>query len=163
MFTFDATPSGTSANSYADIQEFLDYWAGRSGSTVVLNKTPDEQKQALVQATNFFEPMLWKGIRSTQAQSLRWPRRGVVDQDGYMVDATVTHPNIKKACCEMAGQILIEDRTGDGGLINLKEIKVGPILVKFDEAARLSQIPPLVKQYIMPFLKVGGNSRTYRT
>jgi hypothetical protein len=151
--TFNATPSDPLANSYCDVAFADEYWGQRLYGTTWLAADVPTKQQALIQATMALDNYDYVGVKGVQGQALRWPRYGGKDQDGYPLPLDVVPNRMKQATAELAGSLLSEDRTSDNGMTNLKELKVGPIQITFDENQRLNNLTPFVRQMINPFLK----------
>lgn len=150
---FDATPGGVSSTSYCDVAFADAYWQGRLYATAWTSVTDQAVKQAaLQQATLMLEPKSWAGRRTSATQALCWPRAGVSTPDGFLVDYTSVPRQIQQATAELAGQLLQEDRSVDGGMVNLKKLKIGPLDLEFSEGNKLNALTPLVEQLIQPFL-----------
>lgn len=162
---FDSTAASPTANSYCSVAFADEYWQNRVGVQLWndASTTNAMKEAALRQATSFLDSELWKGKKATAEQSLYWPRLYVVDRDGYLLDSSTIPDKIKMACSELAGELLVEDRTMDSGSTNIDELKIGPISFKFDNQSRHNPFSPLVKNLIEPYLIGNGFSPTVRT
>lgn len=150
---FDATTSGANATSLCDVAFADDYWSTRlNGSFWTALGTPQKQ-QALTQATSFLDNLDFIGVKGNSSQALSWPRFGARTRDGYPIVADAVPTRMKQAVCQLAGELISEDRTGDNGMTNLKELKVGPVNIVFDEQRRTTAISPMVQSLIQSFLR----------
>lgn len=158
---FNATVGDANANSFCTEAFANDYWASRLYGAKWLAASQTEREQALQQATSVLDPLDWRGTRASAAQALRWPRLGACDQDGYLLTAIDVPRQIKQATAQLAGELLTEDRTADAGMVNLNQLKVGPIQMTFDDKSRLNGLSPIVKSLITPLLRT-NQSRVVR-
>jgi hypothetical protein len=84
-FTVETGTGSSSANSFATVQEFIDYFTDR-GNTTLAEADTDQIQAALVKAADYMEQafrMLWRGSRAQENQRLSWPRRGVPIPDFF--------------------------------------------------------------------------------
>jgi hypothetical protein len=82
----------------------LDETLLRLGREAVAKASKAEQEEALIHATEFIDTLPFKGSKLTDKQSLAWPRKGVVRDDGAAV--TGVPDEIKEATSLVAGFIL---------------------------------------------------------
>lgn len=92
------------ADSYVSIEYADTYFASRGFDWSTLSN--DEKCQLLIKATDYIDNIYeWYGIKKTQAQSLRFPRKNLRDIDGYEVSDIPVR--LKQAVCE-AVKILVD-------------------------------------------------------
>lgn len=105
-----------------------------------------KKEAALIKATGFIDGVgagHWRGKRSKLDQRLAWPRKDVVDADGYPIDDDELPFALQYATCEAAlrviqGVDLQPDLERGGGI---KQETVGPIsTVYFDNAPAETKI-----------------------
>lgn len=154
--TIIATPKAANANSYATEAEADAYWEAHAGNTDWTNAGVEAKKAALVQATTMIDQLQFVGRRADVDQALAWPRWSVVDPDGYWVADTAIPAFVRKACCELAGRLLTEDRLADAGSLNLDEVEVGSIKVKFSTSDRSNPMPDSVLQFLSFYVTSGS-------
>jgi len=66
-----------------------------------------EQKQAaLAMATDYLNGLAWKGRRAAPGRIMAWPRKDVVDADGYAIADDCVPENVVLACCVLAGLVM---------------------------------------------------------
>lgn len=144
---FDATPGGANATSYPTVEEADDYFSGRLHSEDWTEATLKEV--ALMTATRLLDRYaIWEGTKSTQEQALDWPRYGVEDKDGYIIDDDIVPDAIKQATCELAYALLSEDRTVDNPLRGFKSLKVDTLAIEVDRMDSPEALPDAVWQAI---------------
>jgi len=128
------------ADAYISVADADIYFTASANTTWTSVATPTKEI-AIVKATRYMEKrfgMKWKGLISSSAQALGWPRRYVYDKLGTeLVDQVPVQ--IALACAEYAVQALVNPLIpetvypiADGapvpfGRINRKVEKVGPI------------------------------------
>jgi hypothetical protein len=180
--TIDATVGGASANSHvteaeaiaiAAITPNLVGWVTVSGSTCT-----EDEKRALVAATDWLTTLIYQGARVTTTQSLAWPRYNAQDPDasraggayGYYAGyssvipflPTVMPTRIKRGTCALAFAIT---RAGTTDILTLDskigvvEKTIGPITTKWAEPSQRAQGLarfPEVMRWLGPLLSVGA-------
>lgn len=136
------------AETYMATLTFKAAWTAASGDPA--------KEAALKQAARLMGALSWKGRRATADQLLAWPRYGVVDEDGYLIDSTTTPVSVKNANAEFALRLLAKDRAADKSY----SISVGSI--KTPDKAR-ALVPPSVYDLIRRFLASSpGNVKVER-
>ena len=116
------------SNSYISTTNFETYATARSYTLVSGAET------LLVQAMDWLESQVFKGVQFTRDQSLVWPRIGVY-VDGYLVNSTEIPQELINAQCEVAMAI----DAGYGPLADIARAvareKVGPLEVEYSSSA----------------------------
>jgi len=135
--TVIATAKSATANSYVTLAESDTYFEGRLDVTEWTSVTDDEKNRAIVMATGRLEQEDYWGSVTDIDQALKWPRNGLTDEDGRLIDDDTIPSRIKNACQELAlellgGGVALID-TGLEGFIN---VKVGSL----DVTPRVSRI-----------------------
>jgi len=172
--TIDATPNGANANSYltlADAQLIVDGMVQDADVTAWAAATTDAKNRALYTATQRLDRERFIGARSTDTQSLQWPRTGVRKPDTYINTYAVGFPfrittdyytdieipdQIKKAQVMLAVYLNNNvDGLGLTGLEDFKNVKVGSLDVTPSQSMGADKIPPLVERY-MAGLRISG-------
>lgn len=80
--------------------------------TPVRRLTSNDKEAALIWATRVLDSQMdWFGskLKQTTIQTLRWPRAGVVDHDGYNVDQDTIPAILECVTAEMAKELLDRD------------------------------------------------------
>ena len=172
--TIDATVGGANANSYqtlADAQAIVDGMVQDADVTAWAAATTDAKNRALYTATQRLDRERFIGARSTDTQSLQWPRTGVRKPDTYINTYAVGFPfrittdyytdteipdQIKKAQVMLAVYLNNNvDGLGLTGLEDFKNVKVGSLDVTPSQSMGADKIPPLVERY-MAGLRISG-------
>lgn len=58
--------------------------------------------QAVFKSMRYLEALAWKGTKYSAEQNLEWPRSGVYDKNGYLVDEDTIPQAVINAQCEIA-------------------------------------------------------------
>ena len=152
--TIIATEGAANANSYLTVAEADSYLEAHLDASFWAALDDEAKKAALISATRELDLLIYAGRKSTQSQSLQWPRLGIVDRDGYTV--TGVPKLLKDAACEQVIYELTEDENlaSDFDLKNLESVEVGPLKYKMkpglktglpsDVEDRLNAISPML-------------------
>jgi hypothetical protein len=138
------------ANSYAAVVDASAYHDGHLYPAVWIAADPTTQAAALVMATRLIDTLFqFKGFRRLSSQALQWPRRWVPDPDndsgsvffgmpgGPYFDETKIPKFVVDATCELARELIEQDRTDDPDDEGLKSIAVeGAVNLEFNAATR---------------------------
>ena len=106
------------ANSYADVTDGDAYHEGHLYATAWTGATADNKAAALVMATRVIDAEFqFNGVKASPWQALQWPRFDCRDPDalaqsgdGAVADNFVPK-NVVDATCELARELLVQDRT----------------------------------------------------
>lgn len=145
------TPGAPDANSYASVAEADAYHATVLYNESWLNATPENKEIVLQWATRLLDAnMNWHGNKSTDEQSLRWPRFNAYDADGYVYDSDIIPPELKEGVSEYARILLEENIPNDSNADTFDKIKVASIelVYRASEEQQNSQVPDSVYSLI---------------
>lgn len=129
----------TDANSYCSVAQ-ADAYHGARGNSAWLDLDLADKETYLVRATDYLVQayrLRWKGWRTSQIQSLDWPRSGVIQQDRALVYTVPldTVPNeVVAATCELALKAATRELAPDLERGVASE-SVGPISTTYDRAS----------------------------
>lgn len=130
--TIDVTAKSATAVAYDTAANADAYFTARGITT--WTGTDAAKEEALVRGADYLEGLYrgrWVGVKTTQAQSLSWPRGWVSDVDGYAVDADTVPTKVKQANFEAALLILtgtdLEPVLERGGQVKREKVKAGPV------------------------------------
>ena len=147
--SFDATAGGVSANAYCTVAEADSYHEGRLHVEDWTGAGDTNKQAAIVWATLLLDTQMdWDGFKTSTSQALRWPRSGVVDEEGYNVDPDTIPQFLINATAEMARLLIIEDRTAEQSGDEYEEIRVGPITLKMRQINKKYVISDTVYDFI---------------
>ena len=175
--TIIATPNAADANSYltlADAQLIIDGMVLDADATAWGTATTDNKNRALYSAAQRLDRERFLGARSTDTQSMQWPRTGVRKPDTYINTYAVGFPfrittdyftdteiptQIKQAQAVLA--VFLNNNTDSLGLSGLEDynsVSIGPISVTVNSSspqAGADKIPPMVERYLIG-LRISG-------
>jgi hypothetical protein len=138
------------ANSYAAVVDGSAYHDGHLYAAAWTAADAATQAAALVMATRLIDTLYqFKGFKRLSTQALQWPRRWVRDPDndagsvffglpgGPYFDETKIPQFLVDATCELARELIEQDRTDDPDDEGLKSIAVeGAVNIEFNAATR---------------------------
>ncbi len=161
------TASAT-ANAYASVANGDTYHAAHLYASTWTQATDANKEKALMWATRLLDEQIqWEGFKLERAQSLQWPRNGVIDRGGYLIDSTVIPTLLKDAVSEFARYLLTSDRTAEADTLGFKSIKAGSVHLVIDKADREAQkqiVPRHVTEMLHPIGRAKrGSMRLIRT
>ena len=129
-----STSGASDANSFASLAELKTYIATRlHNSTAVTGATDDTYNRALVSFTRILDQQVeWDGTPTDyDSQALQWPRNGLLDALGNILDDTIIPQRLKDATCEGAIYLIDSDITAANSADGIDQLKVGPIYLRF--------------------------------
>ncbi len=182
--TIDSNPLSASANSYADIAFALTYFESRLHSAEWASTERETQKAALVHATRLLDRLVdWKGQINDIDQPLSWPRKYVkrrgrsttgfsqypdvyFNLDSFFDPAAADFPTfLREVCCELAFDLVREDRLSDQAT-GLSSLGVEGIRLTFKESDRKDifseQVVLMIGNYGRPTLKKSSTVKLVR-
>ena len=170
------------ANSFATAADGDAYHDGHLYASAWTGATTQNKEKALVMATRLIGSLLqFRGVKRRSIQALQWPRRGCPDPDtdnvvvpgllrvrAAVLDETKVPVLVIHATCELARELLKQDRTGDPGGEGLRSLDIsGSMHLEFDSATRQPVIPALVQTWLAkfgePLARGPGMARLVRT
>ncbi len=154
--TINATPGSPTANSYATLVEADAYHATRLHNAAWTGADDSIKEAALIWATRTIDDnMFWKGVRSTEDQSLEWPRQSVVDEDGYVIGFDIVPIRVKNAQAEQAFLLIKSDPTigvDPKSPAAIKKVKAGSLEAEFESGDR----PGVLNASVVSQLQIYG-------
>ncbi len=149
------TASAT-ANSNVSVANANTYHASHLYGSAWNQATDAAKEKGLIWATRLLdEQMDWSGLKRERAQALQWPRVGVNDRGGYLIDSNTMPQPIKDATAEFARYLLTADRTAESDTLGFRRIKAGPVEIEVNIADRVQIVPRHVVEMLWPI----GRSR----
>jgi len=167
MAIYVETGSGTlaSANSYYSLASANTYFE-TIGFSDWIDGDDDVKSASLIRACLYMETLPWNGLKSLSTNPLEWPRRNVLDRNGYYVSATGIPLKIKQAQAEIAyryftGGNPVPDLDFSGG--NIVREKVDVIEIEYDRGGK-SDVPEYlyIDNLLRPFLASSLNVELVR-
>jgi len=144
-----ATAGGATSNSYCTVAEANTYHESRLHNEPWDNAGADDKSASVVWATRMLDDQYdWDGSKSTEAQALRWPRTGLVDQDGYSVDDSTIPQFLIDATSELARLLIEEDRRAGDASDEFSRLRVSSIELYYREISNKVTIPDSVHDFL---------------
>ena len=144
----DATPNGSSADSYVSVSDADAYHATHLYASTWTGATEPNKEIALKMATRILDEKIdWSGNKASSTQALAWGRTNVSD-DGYNVDSTIVPQPVKNATAEFARHLIAADPTGDAQGKGLESMSVGSISLTFDKTDTAGVLPSIVQEML---------------
>ena len=145
MVVLDATVGGANSNSYstdAEIDSVLleERIYGTAWSSLVV----DDKKRVAIWGTLLLDSSFdLFGSKATTLQALRFPRVGLVNEDGETIASNINPPRLKKALAEMCLSLARRDRGEEPEVIGqgFKFAKIDVLEVQVDSSQLLNIIP----------------------
>lgn len=148
MPTVDATVGTDIANSYVLVADADSYFSASFGRGLWTSTSADDKATLVVNASRALDTYItWDGQKTSEAQSMEWPRTGAYDKTGREYASDAIPMPVKFATYELAYHIL-----SNGGLNfaeqTIDSVKVGPINVDFAKLSVDAGIPKFVEALI---------------
>ena len=180
-FTFDATISGASANSYTLVTDADDYFGGSVNGSLWSALSTAVKEQYLVMATVRLESEMFGGYPATATQRLQFPRSNLIsryaddylnEEGQYPTDIYYPDDSIPKEIQEAQFEValyFIKKATGALGtmdeidLEHLKSLEVGPLKMMSRDGFMEEELPAKVKRMLTacgPNTWMSGSQRT---
>lgn len=132
-----ATPGDPAANSYETVDGADAYFEDRKDGEVWIPLDETVKVQSLIRATSMVDilPGAWTGAATNPEQALGWPRTGMKNRNGFLIDSVIIPQTLKSAICELARVVSEEDLTASDDVTNLgiSSISAGPVSISFRE------------------------------
>jgi hypothetical protein len=129
-----ATPGAANANAYCTLAEAETYHESRPAASAWAGTT-DVKNRAIVRATELLDEHVdWFGYAAATTQRLCWPRGGMHDRNGNVIDSDEIPQDLKDAAAELAATLLAGDRTADDDIETkrIRSLTAGPVSLTFD-------------------------------
>lgn len=123
----------TNSESYLSVAEADAYFAARGNPTAWSGAATSAKEQYLREATEYVDAVYgrrWKGSLVKRDQALDWPRFGVDNDDGWILDSDKIPESLKRATAEAALRRATDELIPDidePGTIQSESVSVGPI------------------------------------
>jgi len=151
------TSGATNANVYPSLAEAHAYFDTQLYATNWTGSYADQQNKALLMATRLIdEQIIWNGQKYSEIQSLRWPRDGIYDPDGYYVSSTIIPQFLKNAVAELAGQLIGSNRTAESDTKGFKRLKAGELELEIDK----TDVPEVLPDSVWEMVRHYGIKRS---
>jgi hypothetical protein len=154
------------ANSYGAVADGDAYHDGHLYASAWTAATTGSKEKALVMATRLIDAQFqFNGFKRVTYQALQWPRRLCPDPDnadgliagllllrGPYLDETKVPSVVVNAACEMARELLKQDRTDDPDGEGLSSLRIeGALRLDFDAKDRQPPVTRFVQTMLAKF------------
>lgn len=158
------TGSGlANSNAYLTLAEAQAIADARLHVSTWTSATADQRTVSLIWATRLLDTLVtWNGTKNSDTQALQWPRTGVTERNGWLIDNDVVPQWLKEAVFEFALRLLSEDRTSEADTLGFKYMKADVLEAEIDPRDRRSILPPSVAIIVAPYGSGGGGLRFAR-
>jgi len=159
--TLVSTPASPSANAYVNEATAGSYLTGeRLYTTAWVGADVPRREAALMWATALLDRVAdWNGLRRTVAQSLRWPRTGVYDEDGFALDYDTIPKQLERATSVFALYLLARDRLAEPDVLGLGLSAIGgKVSLTIDPSQVLALVPKEVIFLLGPLGTIRGSA-----
>ena len=139
MTIFSQTISAVSYEVYGGSAAAADYLLASigDGATAYRALATDDQSRMLIAATRYIDSLFWlgtaTGLAGVTATTLQFPRSGLTDQYGNVLDATNVPVQVVSAAFELAAIVAADpaalDATDTGS--NVQSLGAGPAQIAF--------------------------------
>ncbi len=156
----DSTIGGTSSDSYSSIVSANAYHDNHLYSKEWTMASIGDKEKALKMATRILDERIdWIGVKNTDSQSLRFPRAGATDRDGYAVETTEIPTVLINATAEFARHLIGADLTINADGKGIGSVVIGSINVDFDKSDTADVLPSIVKEMLRGWGEIYSRSR----
>lgn len=140
----------TGANSYVSLAAADAYFAMDVQFDDTWDALADAAKEQYLQwATRILDQKVqWKGTKTTDTSPLRWPRTGVYNRDGILIDTDEMPQQLTEAVCELVKFLQTNDPTTSQGVDYLKKVVVDVIEIEYQDGAGQVSAPPILNQIL---------------
>lgn len=146
------------ANAYATVAEVDEILAVNIHSKWSLI-TDDATKEKLIQWASRIldERVKWFGKKTYPTSGLAWPRTGVKDREGILIDDNLVPLAVKVATAELADHLLSGDPETANTGSNITTMQVDVVLLKFDARLDAERFPPNLAKilYALGYMSFG--------
>ena len=128
------TPGGEEDNSYAELADAEAYFEDRLGSndngnwnktSAGVDRSDTDKERALITATRRLDEETFRGTKTSSDQALKWPRAGVLDEDGNEFDNNTIPERVKQATFIVALELLRADFLAENYMNNYEFLSTG--------------------------------------
>lgn len=135
---FDSTPGGANTTSYLSVERADEIAAERLHVTSWSALTDPQKESALMFASRLFTSRvrICEGSVTYSDQALLFPRTGLYNRNGTLVDSTIIPADVEYAVVEWALRLIPSDSSveSDISLQGINKIKAGPVELGFKDS-----------------------------
>lgn len=90
----------------------------------------------------------WFGQKTHETSGLAWPRTGVRDREGLLIEDNVVPQQVKTATAILANHLVGNDPNEVNSQSNLEMIQADVVMLRFDPRLRVEKFPQMVSTTI---------------
>ena len=157
------TVSGSSSNSYCTRASCLPILESNIHIYATFASLSTANAEAcLINATFLLDTQVsWVGTKKIDVQSLRWPRTGATDIDGYAIDDDTYPVWLLEATSYYAYFLSQKNRISESDTIGFKRLDAGSLRMDIDKYDQAQPMPNIVWDIVKPYgNKMGAQPRT---
>jgi len=152
------------ANTYASLS-YVDTFCSDLGLTSWASCSTTAREAAILRGMAYIESLSFKGYKSDADQSLKWPRDGAYDEDGYAIEDDAIPTNLLRAVARAAYEESVSSgtlqATRTGGV---KREKIDVIEIEyFGSSTNSDKIFAAINGYLKGLLADSAFSEVERT
>lgn len=146
-----ATLGASDANSYVTLADANVYFTNRMHSSAW--ESLDDPSVFLISASRMLDwYTTWKGYKTSEDQSMQWPRTGAIRPSGVELDDDVLPPEIKIAVYELAFSNISADPTALDELEGIDQLKAGSLMIKATTPSTSVPKAPVIPSHVKNIL-----------
>jgi len=156
------TPGGEDDNSYAELEEANAYFEDRLNTTEWEAASDTNKQRALVTATQRIDEEQFFGGKTNSGQALKWPRTGVLDEDGNEFDPATIPERVKQAVYITALELLRADFLAENYMGNFSYFSAGSVQIKQFTQTSAGRLPADAQRLLRHVMTSTGGGRVVR-
>jgi len=130
------------ANAYATALEVDDILSVNIHSTWPDIAATEIEENLIIWASRILdERVTWKGKKTFETSGMAWPRTGVYDREGILVDDDIVPDAVKIATAILADHLLAGNPEAANSASNMTQLQVDVIMLKFDAHLATERYP----------------------
>jgi hypothetical protein len=146
------------ANSYISVADAGTYFEKHLYGSDFTGASAANQAIAVMMATRLLDDFFkFEGQKIGSVQALEFPRFGITDRSGYLIDAATLPTELTEATAELAKWLIASDRTADASGKGFKRLVAGSLTMEPDTGDKAPVIPDVVSKMLVAIATpIGG-------
>ena len=151
VFTVEDGSVVAGANSYVPVAFADDYFAIDPNFLATWTALDNDEKEIfLAWSTRIVDQKVrWRGDKTDEDSALRWPRTGVYDRDGVLIEDNEIPLQLKELVCEFVKFLQSADPTTSQEVSNIKREKLDVLEIEYQDQTSQSIYPPIFGQLLV--------------
>lgn len=162
-FTVEDGSNVPGANSYVTVAEANDILA-IDNDDIALWEALDEagRELALAKATRYLDDnYVWYGHKTYRDQFLKWPRRGMRDEEGHCIADMIIPIELKRATARLSMWLKRNDGDSMMNVEGLKRFRSDDVEIEWQAGASVPKGPDFLSKLLLVF-GTGPNDRGFK-